>query len=425
MPRASLAALFISVWLTLGVGLAQPSRSELEQQITVYQNILSARQEQLNALAAELSATNTELDAELSERDRLAARVLALGEQQGRIRSQVRVLRRQQRASVARIARLETQAAGLEGQLQDLIVNLHKRRSSRYAGVLAESESMFELRVRNNYLARLAQQDVTLLETFNRTTLDLERARTARAQQVRALDARAGELRANRQALETTQNELEGVIATLSETRVGQLAQREALLQEQGSIEGELTDARSALAAELERLREEAARQASRAEAEPELPVDDAFADRAARLERLIRGLGDPTPTPEQDFASPFPDAVVVRPYGQDGATDIWLRARQPGTAVRAIKSGVVYRDSQITANSGYTVAIRHGSDLISAYTNLQPPVVAIGDRVQQGDILGYLGGGIVAADILQLRVGRPQGFDIIYRDPAPLLELR
>lgn len=425
MLRAPLVALVISVWLPLSAGLAQPSRSELEQQIIVYQNILSARQEQLDALAAELSATNTELDAELAERDRLAARVLALGEQQGRIRSQVRVLRRQQRASVARIARLETQAAGLEGQLQDLIVNLHKRRSSRYAGVLAESESLFELRVRNDYLARLAQQDVTLLETFNRTTLDLERARTARAQQVRALDARAGELRANRQALETTQNELEGVIATLSETRAGQLAQREALLQEQGSIEGELTDARSRLAAELERLREEAARQASRAEAEPELPVDDAFADRAARLERLIRSLDDPTPTPEQDFASPFPEAVVVRPYGQDGATDIWLRARQPGTAVRAIKSGVVYRNSQITANSGYTVAIRHGPDLISAYTNLQPPEVAVGDRVRQGDILGYLGGGIVAADILQLRVGRPQGFDIIYRDPAPLLELR
>ena len=211
----------------------------------------------------------------------------------------------------------------------------------------------------------------------------------------------------------------------MSQSRAGQLAQRENLLQEQTRVEDRLTGARGALAAELERLREKAAQEAARAEAEPETPRDDTFDDEAARLERLIRGLDAPTPEDEQDYAMPFPDAVVVRPYGQDGATDVWLRAEQPGTAVRAVRSGVVYRANRITANSGYTVALQHADRLVSAYTNLQIPVVQRGDRVEQGQILGYLGGGIIAADILQLRIGRSEGFDLVYRDPAPLLGLQ
>jgi septal ring factor EnvC (AmiA/AmiB activator) len=414
-----------------GAAFAQQNRTLLEEQIAAYEELLSVRQAELDALAAELSATNTELDAQLAERDRLEVRVLSLSDRQERIRTQIRTLRQQQRSSAGRVAQLEAQAEGLKGQLQELIVSLHKRRSGRYVGALAQSESLFELRVRNYYLSRLTQQDVTLLETFEHTTAALGRARAQRARQVRALSARAEELEANRQALATAQANLEGIITTLGETRAGQLAQQEALLEEQNSIEGELTASRGALAAELERLREAAARQAALAETaqrdadEADEAPDDGFADEAARLERLIRGLDEPAQTSERGFAPPFPSPVVVRPYGEAGATDVWLQARQPGSAVRALRSGIVYRASRITANSGYTVAIQHGPALISAYTNLQPPVVEIGDRVEQGQILGYLGGGIVAADILQLRVGRSQGLNIIYRDPAPLLGLR
>ncbi len=433
MARWGLLALLL---LTLQSATAQ-RRELLEEQIAAYQELLNVRQAELDALGAELSETNTELDAQLAERDRLNERIVALSREQAGVRAETRTLRQQQREAAARVARLETQAAGLEEQLQELIVSLHRRRSGRYAGALARSESLFELRVRNHYLASLADQDVTLLETFERTAAELGRARAERAQRVRALGARATTLAANQQDLAAAQTALEGVVASLGATRAGQVAQQEALLREQGSVEGELNASRGALAAELERLRE-AARQAAVAEAarqEAAAAVDAAsvensadtdFAERAAELERMIRGLDEPTPAAERGFVPPFPDGVVVRPYGEGGATDVLLRAPQPGTAVRAVRAGVVTRVSRITANSGYTVAVQHGSDLISAYTNLQePPVVTLGDRVERNQILGYLGGGIVAADILQLRMGRPEEGEIIYQDPAELLGLR
>ena len=421
MKRVFLTLLLLGALLPVAGAQKQ---KVLEEQIAAYEKVLAEREAALSTLAAQLSDTNTKLDAQLAERDRLSDKIVALSNRQSRIRVQTARLRAQQRASGQRIARLSAQAEGLKGQLQDLLVNLHKRRSGRFAGALTQSESLFKLRVRNYYLGQLTNQDVALLETFNTTTEALRQARAQRARQVAALTRQSRALKANAQALQTAQANLGGVIAELSESRAGQLAQREALLTEQNRVEARLTGARGSLAAELARLREAAARQAQLAEAQPERPEDDTFATEASRLERLIRGLDAPAPTDEQ-FADPFPGAVVVRPYGQDGATDVWLRAREPGTAVRAVRSGLVYRANVITANSGFTVALRHANGLISAYTNLQVPVVRLGERVEQGDIIGYLGGGIIAPDILQLRVGRSEGFDLVYQDPAPLLGLQ
>ena len=428
--------LALCVLLLGSFGTAQQDDSErLEEQISSFEQILEARQTELAQLETALSELNTRLDAQLAERDSLSARIVELGAQQEAIQRRTQELQRAQQLSALRIEGLEARAERLREQLQELIINLHKRRGERNFGALAQSDSLFELRVKNYYLSRLTQQDVTLLETFNRTSAALSRARNARAARVRSLRTQAQALAANQSALESAQAELEGVIAELSSSRAGQLAARETLLQEQNSIEANLTGARGELAAELERRREKAAQLAAQAEAArqaaedaetdtADAPADPEFAAEADRLERLIRSLDNPEPQAEGGYALPFANPVVVRPFGEAGATDTWLRAPQPGSAVRAVRSGVVYRASLITANSGYTVALRHGPNLISAYTNLQAPIVEIGDQIEQGEIIGYLGGGIIEPDILQLRVGRIQDFDIIYQDPVPLLGL-
>ncbi len=427
--------LVLGALLTLShLGAAQQGddRTRLEGQIAGFEEILSDRRAELSRLESALSRLNTRLDTQLAERDRLSARIVELGAQQEAIRARTQTLERAQRLAAVRIQGLEARSERLERQLQELIMSLHKRRGGRTLGALSQTDTLFDLRVKNYYLSRLTDQDVALLETFNQTSAALNRARTARAARVRSLRGEARQLATNQGALETAQADLETLITELSSTRAGQLAQREALLQEQSSIEANLTGARGELAAELERRREETARLVAQAEAarqtaaenDAAAEADPEFAEEAARLERIIRSLDTPEPQNAVDYTPPFPDPVVVRPFGQAGATDVWLRAPEPGNAVRAVRAGVVYRASMITANSGYTVALRHGPNLISAYTNLQTPLVEIGDEVAQGDILGYLGGGIIEANILQLRLGRIRDFDIIYQDPAPLLGL-
>ena len=94
MTRRVLFALF--PLLTLLPVTAQVERRELlEEQIGAYEELLNVRQAELDALTDELSATNTELDAQLAERDRLAGRVVALSDEQSRIRAQTRTLEQQ------------------------------------------------------------------------------------------------------------------------------------------------------------------------------------------------------------------------------------------------------------------------------------------------------------------------------------------
>lgn len=439
----------VLAWMLLALPLlvlAQTSETSerLERSIATYEALLEARQAELTALEAALAQTSAALEAQLAERERLEAEVLALSNEQAALSSQIETLRRAQQSTGQRITSLQARLGELRAQLARLLNSLHRQRAGRYARVLAQSESLFELRVRSYYLARLSARDARLIETVSATVRDLEVARRTRARQLRELAGRREALRQNQAALRAAQEELVGVIAELNATREGQLAQQRALLAEQGEIEAQLGGARANLAAELERLRAEARRAAEErrrraAEAarraqddtvqndtvQDETAQDGEFEARAAELERLIRALSEPPPAPEGAFAPPFPDPVLVKAYGEGGGSDVWLRAAAPGTAVRAVKSGVVYQAQRITANSGYTVAIQHGSELISAYSNLQPPEVELGERVSQGQILGYLGGGIAPADILQFRLGTPSGLDIVYQNPAPLLGLR
>lgn len=406
--------------------LAQQDKAQLEENIGNYEALLKERQANLDALSQQLSETNVKLDAQLAERERLAARVLELGQTQESLRERSRQLKRQRQVTALRIRTLSRDAEALKGRMQELIVSLHKGRSGRVFGVLSKSASFFRLRVQSDYLKRLTEQDVVLLDTFNKTTAALKAARVKQARQLKQLASKEQQLTQSQTDLEAARKDLESAISALSRTRAGQMVQRESLLREQNTLEDDLGNAREALARELERLRSEAAAAAAEAEAARAAEADTAFAGEAQRLQDYIASLSDPAA--EEDaagYALPFPGAKVVRRYGDGGATDAWLAAKQAGSAVRAIKGGLVYRASQITANSGYTVAIQHGPKLISAYSNLQFPVVQFGDQVKAGQIIGYLGGGIVAPDILQLRVGRPDGFDIIYQDPAPLLGLK
>lgn len=438
---------------------SQATSAQLEADIVAFEELLNDRISQLSRLEAELAETGAALGEQLAERGRLEGEVVELSAQRQRLSEQAAALETQQRAAAARIESLQSELSGLEAQLQELLLSLHKRRAGRYARLLAESESLFELRVRSYYLSQITQQDVALIGTLEDTAFTLDAERQERAQQLQALALHERELADNQIALDAARTELAEVIAALESTRAGQLTQQQALLTEQGDIESELVSSRTALAAELEQLRQvearraEAERQRTEAAAraaeaarqvQPGPPTDaaidaatdaptvgdageDSFVREAARLEELIRALSEPAPAAaaETDFAPPFPNPVVVRPYGAGGGSDIWLQAETPGTAVQAVKSGIVYQASRITANSGYTVAIQHDDDLISAYTNLQPPEVEFGDQVRQGQILGYLGGGIVSPDILQFRLGTQAGPQIVYQDPAPLLGVR
>ena len=335
-----------------------------------------------------------------------------------------------------RIGTLQERLASLQERLQGLLVNLHKERGGRYARLLSQSESIFDLRVKSYYLSRLTQQDVSLIEEMNRTVAELQNAQLTLSTQIEDLNIQEAQLAENQSALQGVREDLAGVIAELEQTREGQLAQQQVLLSEQADIEQTLANAEAALqeelarlrrAAELARRREAAAREreaAARernAEEQQRQAAEEAvrewqqFSQEAEELEDQIRTLETPSSLGEGEFTLPFVNPELVSGFREGGASQILLRGRAaPARRFARSKGGTVWRDEP---NFCRTVATWSPSSTaptsppLTLICNFLTAYSAIGDQVEQGQIIGYLGGGtLTPPDTLQFWMGTPQG---------------
>ncbi|MEZ4629485.1 MAG: peptidoglycan DD-metalloendopeptidase family protein [Deinococcales bacterium] len=413
-----------------GLALAQNSGVSaksllLEQDIDNYQNILSERQNEIGQLTTALNNTDASLKASIAERDRLSAELQRVVDEYGVVEEEGLELAKQMAANQTELARLALDLSALESRLQMMLVNLYKQRVGRYARALVEAQSLFDLRVRNYYLSLLSEQDVNLLYDIDVAVKAVEALQATLASQSKKQKELSERLSQKRSELESTKSKLQAQVAALEASREGQLALRRNLLEEQQRIENSLLSAQNALVVEKDRLRREAEEAARKAALAKEAAERERYQQAAANAQRRFEAIAVPE-SADSGFISPFSNAVLVTPYGVDG-THINLRAPQVGQAVRSVMDGVVSTSRILSANSGYVVTVQHSSTMFSAYVNLQKPLVAVGDKVSQGDILGYLGGSaLVPGDILQFRVGinRSDG-SLVWVDPAERLGIR
>lgn len=97
---------------------------------------------------------------------------------------------------------------------------------------------------------------------------------------------------------------------------------------------------------------------------------------------------------PPQSFVWPL-KGRVTSPFSQNRkGLDIAARAGEP---IRAVADGTVLSTSMSGAN--YTATIDHGGGWVSTYGNAGDMVVKKGDRVVQGQLLGFVGKPISGKD--------------------------
>lgn len=428
-----------SVVLLLVVSYTLAQTEALEQAVRRYENLLQSQDAELATIDDVIRDVRRELSGELAERDRLSENLATLRAERDAISGTIEELRLEQHANEEERNQLRTNLETLKIRLQALLVSLHKGRSTPYVRLLTESESLFDLRLNARYLSTLTQQDVQLLQAFEQTEGSLARVNARleaqvqeMAQQVYALEQKAAEVQAAQQALDAK-------IAELEADQAGRLASRERAIQEQRRLDALLNQAQQNLASERARQRQaqieaerraaEARRTAEAARRERAAAAARAAADQAEAEAEAAATVIERISVPERaqgDFQSPFSNASVSVPYGDEGPF-ILLQAERPYEAVRSVMPGVVLAASRASANSGYVVMVQHSQDLVSAYSNLQEPLVAAEQQIIQGQVLGYVGGSTFnAADILDFRLGVPQSSGgIAWIDPSGRLGLQ
>jgi septal ring factor EnvC (AmiA/AmiB activator) len=432
VPR--LARLLIALVLTLGatapLALGQIDRSaqaRLESEIGEGQRLLAARQAEIAAITRELGTTETTLRGRIAERDRVSDQLSELRLQREELRSGVVALQREVAATEARVAELDADLERMKSRVQGLLLNLHRQRAAGYGTSLARADSFHDLAVRQQFVSLLAAQDVAVVNDLDAIITELGRARQQLAEQIGALEARERQLAANAVELEGARVRLDTLIAELRSSEAGQRAQQRALLEAQEALAAQLGQLDRALAQEIARLEAEERRLRQQAQSFLEDRNRQAELEAQADATRArIDNLTAPAPAPVAGYVAPLDDSVVIGRFGEGNNSFVSLRATREGAAVRAVRGGVIISVAPIGANDGYLVAVRHDATTTTVYTNLRPPVVATGDAVDPGTVLGYLGGGtLIPPDVLRFYVRRTDaGGNAVFVDPGPVLGL-
>lgn len=418
-----------AVGLTALPGRAQVDtsiRDQLERQASDYQDLLAERRAEIARIEEALGATRADLEATIAERDRISTQIGELAVAEAELERRIVALEAERVATEARIAQEEANLDGLRGRIRALLVNLHRQRAGRAVNALAGAESLHDLRVKNVYLSLLSRQDVDLVAEIDAQLATLSSLRDDLETQLAELATAQEDLAATRVQQESARDRLDALIAELDATEAGQQAQRADLMRAQQELEALLADTERRLEAEIRRLQEEE----RRLRAEAERSSDDA--DRRDRLEQeadrvreRMLALTSPQEPNAAGFVAPLDGGRLLSRYGEGNNSFVSLRAQAPGAPVYSVQGGVVIAAQSIGANDGWMLAIRHDTELTTVYTNLVEPPLLVGDRVERGQVVGFLGGGTLPPpDVLRLYARLSRGGREAFVDPLPILGL-
>jgi len=363
-------ALFLLL-LLLAPAFAQIDR--LEAEIKRAEALEKQNAAQAAAIKRELAALDAKSRALLKALQKLERELAALEAERRRLtlavhqlEQDVAELKKKEAAARARLDAYET-------RLRALMLRLWYQQIAHRLP-LVRAANFTELTLKTRWVAALSQADLNLVRAAEAEAERLNAARTALEKKQRTLVEKRRALEAKRRAVAGKRAQIAQTLRALDKQKKAKTVRLAQLQQNQAELDEKLKK----LKAELERRRAEAARQA-----------------RLSTVPKALVGR----------IMFPVPGGRIIHPYGKNGQNFEWIQAPKPASPVLAAADGQVFA-VLFYGNIGWTVMLQHSDQLFTQYVNLQAPVVQTGDRVEQGEVIGYLGGGtLIAPDVLWFRV--------------------
>ncbi len=284
---------------------------------------------------------------------------------------------------LADIQQLEERIAERDDLLKSRVRSMYKNGGSvNYLEVILGSRSFGDLVNRISALSTIAQQDRNILEAHHHDKLAVEAAKSQMEEELIALE---GQL-----------TDLEGLKAKLDQQRKDKDRVMGQLKQEEGALHaelGELEEADEILAAQEKAMQQELI----------------AWQERQKRIEEERKRQQEAAARSGQTHAAPPVTAAgtfmrpttgnITSPYGwrwgsMHHGIDIGKGGRSGDVHVVAVEAGTVIR-SYYSASYGNTVMISHnveGQVITTLYAHLENRFVSDGQRVEKGQLLGYMG---------------------------------
>jgi len=399
-----------SLWLVVFLGtfglqpsaLGQPNLNQLQQQAEQNRRLQQLQQQRIEQLNRDLANLDTATRQQLQELRRLEAEITRLERERADLTRQIDLLEGQKKQAEARIASLQKELQGLRERLSAMLQSLHRERAGRYLPIL-RAESFTDLSVRSKWVGVLGQHQTDLMDRIKNTVRQLDEERVRLGLLVDTLTERRAERQQRIQALAQNRQTVQLTVANLRQQQAGRQVILRETLQAQAQLRTELNLLQSRIAeerrrAEEERRRREAEERRQRelqAQRQRELQAQRQREETARREHETVREL--PSVPRELVGALQFPvrGGRIAEAYGFQGNDWQTLQGAEASSTIVAAADGVVI-DSLFIANLGYTLTIRHSDQIATQYVNVLEPRASVGQRVGQGQVIGFTGGGVL-----------------------------
>jgi hypothetical protein len=120
-------------------------------------------------------------------------------------------------------------------------------------------------------------------------------------------------------------------------------------------------------------------------------------------------------------FISPLDEVSDKNVFSASGLPFVKLLASSENAPVRAMNDGLIKSAQLMSQNDGYMVTVSHPNNITTTYVGLKADLnVEVGQKVKQGEVLGYLGGNVLeSGNVLKLYLS----YGRFYLDPTSLYE--
>ena len=283
--------------------------------------------------------------------------------------------------------------------------------SLSYWSVLFKASSFADLLDRLNMIQEIAASDQRRLKEMNEAAKEVAAARDS-------LEDEKTELEATRADMDVLQEELDGKRAEADkllheliakgkeyEVLVDQAeADEEALLAQIAAKEDEYNKARAEEEAERKRKEEEERKKREEEEKkkQEEANKNNNNNNNNSSSSGNTSGSNEPsteTPSSSEGWIKPCKYKLLTSPYGWrthpvygdkrfHSGVDL---AGSEGSPIYAARSGTV-TTATYNSTSGYYVTINHGDGYSSSYLHLTGYTVKVGQKVNRGQVIGYMG---------------------------------
>lgn len=363
---------------------------ELKGQISGLKDKQSEIKEEKAALRDQINDNMSEMEKLIAEKNAIDQEIGLLNEQIANINEQITIYGmliadKQEELDEAK-ARLEK----LREQNKERIRAMEEEGSLSYWSVLFKASSFSDLLDRLNMIEEIAAADRRRLEAMDLAAKEVEAARQALESEKAELETTKAELNDLQAELEVKRVEADEVLIELH--KQGEAfeklmeeaeARDEELQKEIAAAEKEYNKEYNRLEEEERKRKEEEERKKQEALQNQNKPGNSTSSAAPSNAKWII-------PCSYIYLSSPFGYRIhpIHGTYSFHSGVDL---ASPSGTPIKATRAGTVTKATYDGA-SGYYVTVNHGDGFSSSYLHMTHFIVKAGDKVSQGQVLGYVG---------------------------------